>query len=98
MRTPVLLLALTAALATPLRDAAAADVLAIAPPAGVVAKPGTTAQIKFQVTVKPGYHIQANPVENPNLIPVTLQLDATDAAFAEEPVYPRAKRMRLPGD
>jgi DsbC/DsbD-like thiol-disulfide interchange protein len=48
--------------------------------------------------VKPGYHVQANPVENPSLIPITLQIDGARGISVGEPLYPTAKRLRLPGD
>ena len=61
-------------------------------------KAGAGAQIKVQIVVKPGYHVQANPVENPSLIPITLKVDASDDISVGEPLYPAAKRIRLPGD
>jgi DsbC/DsbD-like thiol-disulfide interchange protein len=48
--------------------------------------------------VKPGYHVQANPVENPSLIPITLKMDAAESVSVGEPLYPAPKRLRLPGD
>jgi thiol:disulfide interchange protein DsbD len=61
-------------------------------------KPGAGTHIAIQVAVKPGYHVQANPVENPDLIPITLKIDAAGSVSVGKPVYPAAKRMRLRGD
>jgi hypothetical protein len=50
------------------------------------------------VTVKPGYHVQANPVLNPDLIPLTLEIKPAPDARSGKPIYPPAKRLRLEGD
>ena len=76
----------------------ALEVVTVAPPSGVHLIPGGEARIALQVVVKPGYHVQANPVENPSLIPITLKVEAGDNASVGEPLYPASKRMRLPGD
>jgi DsbC/DsbD-like thiol-disulfide interchange protein len=91
-------LALCLALALSLGQARAADVLTVQTLPIASAKPGTTVQARFQITVKPGYHVQANPVENPNLIPITVKVDPGRGVRIGEPVYPNPKRMRLPGD
>jgi DsbC/DsbD-like thiol-disulfide interchange protein len=70
----------------------------VVPPSSVELRPGTSRQIALQVVVKPGYHVQANPVENPSLIPITLQMDGATGISVGEPLYPTAKRLRLPGD
>ncbi len=76
----------------------AADVLAIQVPRSIAAQPGSVVHVLIQLAVKPGYHVQANPVENPDLIPITLAVQPAAGVSTAEPVYPRAKRMRLPGD
>jgi len=76
----------------------ALEVVTVQSPARVEAEPGAGTRIAIQVAVKPGFHVQANPVENPDLIPITLKLDGAGNVSIGEPVYPAAKRMRLRGD
>lgn len=61
-------------------------------------RPGAGATLRVSVTVAPGYHVQANPVLNPYLIPLLLEVAGTPQVRAGAPVYPKAKRMRLSGD
>jgi len=91
-------LSLLAVLGASASAACALEVVSVVPPPGVEVKPGASARIALQVLVKPGYHVQANPVENPSLIPITLKMDAADNISVGEPLYPKAKRLRLPGD
>jgi DsbC/DsbD-like thiol-disulfide interchange protein len=98
MRRHLAVLSLGAALSAAPGIARAIEVVTVQPPPGVEVKPGAGTRIAIQVTVKPGYHVQANPVENPDLIPITLKLDAAGSVSVGDPVYPAAKRMRLPGD
>jgi len=79
-------------------DVLALEVVSVLPPPNVEVKPGVVARIAIQVVVKPGYHVQANPVENPSLIPITLKIDGAGPVSVGEPLYPAAKRLRLPGD
>ena len=76
----------------------AIEVVTVVPPSSVEVKPGAGTRIALQCVVKPGYHVQANPVENPSLIPITLKVDAVGSVSVGEPLYPAAKRLRLPGD
>lgn len=91
-------LAVLAALGGAPASAYAIEVVTVVPPSGVEVKPGARARIALQVVVRPGYHVQANPVENPSLIPITLKMDAAEGVSVEDPLYPTAKRLRLPGD
>jgi DsbC/DsbD-like thiol-disulfide interchange protein len=75
----------------------ALEVVTVVPPSSVEVKPGAGARIAVQVTVRPGYHVQANPVENPSLIPITLKIDPAEGISVGEPLYPTAKRLRLSG-
>jgi len=78
--------------------ARALEVVTVTPPSGVHLKPGGEARVAIQIVVKPGYHVQANPVENPSLIPITLKVESDANISIGEPRYPAAKRIRLPGD
>ena len=91
-------LAVLAALGATPAIARAIEVVTVVPPSTVEVKPGAGTRIALQVVVKPGYHVQANPVENPSLIPITLKMDAARSISVGEPVYPAPKRLRLPGD
>ena len=91
-------LAVFAALGGAPAGAYAIEVVTVVPPSSVQVKPGTETRIALRVVVKPGYHVQANPVENPSLIPITLKIDGAPGIFVGEPLYPAAKRLRLPGD
>jgi len=76
----------------------AIEVVTVVPPASLEVKPGVGTRLAVQVAVKSGYHVQANPVENPSLIPITLKLDPAENVSVGEPLYPAPKRLRLPGD
>ena len=77
--------------------AAAEDVVRVEPPALVVLRPGGEATAKIVVRVKRGFHVQANPVLNPDLIPIVLSFEDSGPARAGRPIYPAPKRMRLRG-
>lgn len=49
------------------------------------------------VQVKRGYHVQANPVLDPALIPITLTIESPMALEVGAPRYPAPKRFRLRG-
>ena len=78
--------------------ACALEVVRVVTPEEVRVRPGTGAQIMLHVVVRPGYHVQANPVENPSLIPITLGIEPVDHMVIGSPQYPAAKRLRLEGD
>jgi DsbC/DsbD-like thiol-disulfide interchange protein len=98
MSSRLAVLAVLTALGGVPASAYAIEVVTVVPPPGVAVKPGAGTRITLQVVVKPGYHVQANPVENPSLIPITLKIDGAKGISVGEPLYPTAKRMRLPGD
>ena len=58
---------------------------------------GESATLRVTVSIKPGYHVQANPVLNPALKPLLLTVQAPPSIRAGAPVYPQAKRLRLLG-
>jgi len=75
----------------------ALEVVTVLPPSGVELRPGADTRLAIQIMVKPGYHVQANPVENPSLIPITLKVDPVGKVSVGEPLYPASKRLKLPG-
>ncbi len=78
--------------------AASADGVAMILSANAAVKAGSAASVEVKVAVKRGYHVQANPVENPSLIPITLKIEPAAGVTVGKPVYPTAKRIRLQGD
>jgi len=51
----------------------------------------------IQVSVKRGYHVQANPVKNPSLVPIVLDVKPDEMVVPGPPVYPLSKKLRLDG-
>jgi DsbC/DsbD-like thiol-disulfide interchange protein len=49
------------------------------------------------VTITPGFHVQANPASEENLIPLTLTLPPHNGIAVGRPIYPAPKRHRLEG-
>ena len=98
IRRHLVALAVVAGLDAAPSTAHAIEVVTVQPAPSVEVKPGAGTRVALQVAVKSGYHVQANPVENPDLIPIALKVDAAGSVSVEDPVYPAAKRMRLPGD
>lgn len=58
---------------------------------------GARAVARVDLRVKPGYHVQANPVLDPALIPITLTMEPAEGFDLGSPRYPAAKRFRLRG-
>lgn len=96
IRALALLAAATLALVVP-TAAAEFEVARVIAPVGVALPSGTLRQVKFDVIVKPGYHVQANPAAYPNLIPIVLSLTPASGVAVGKPVYPKPKRLRLEG-
>jgi hypothetical protein len=58
---------------------------------------GARAVARVELRVKPGYHVQANPVLDPALIPITLTMGQAEGFDLGAPRYPPATRFRLQG-
>lgn len=58
---------------------------------------GGTAEARVSITIVPGFHVQANPASQPNLIPLRLELRARPPLKLGSPVYPPGKPHRLQG-
>lgn len=58
---------------------------------------GAQAVARVDVRVKSGYHVQANPVLDPALIPITLAMEPAQGFDLGAPRYPGARRFRLQG-
>lgn len=62
-----------------------------------ILKKGTKDTINVEITVKDGYHIQANKVNDESLIPATLSVTPTLEFAVDVPVFPPHKLFRLEG-
>lgn len=58
---------------------------------------GARGVARVHLRVRPGYHVQANPVLDPALIPITLTMAKADGFDMGAPRYPPARRFRLQG-
>jgi hypothetical protein len=94
---PLLVAGLAWALAATAADAALTHVATVAAEEAPTVRAGESATLRVTVTIKPGYHVQANPVLNPALKPLLLTVQAPPSIRAGAPVYPQAKRLRLTG-
>lgn len=72
--------------------------LHLQPAQPVEIKGGATATAEVRATVIPGYHVQANPVLNPYLKPIVLEVPSSGGIEIGKPAYPAPKRMRLEGE
>lgn len=92
----------TAALAVLLAASAAASgaepgVVEILRTPAVELRSGARAVARVDLRVKPGYHVQASPVLDPALIPITLTMEPAAGFDLGVPRYPAARRFRLQG-
>ena len=60
-------------------------------------KPGASVTAVVQFKIEPGYHVQANPTSEPNLIPAVLKLDPAAGLVWSPPTYPAAKEEKVAG-
>ena len=72
-------------------------VVTLTQPASVTLVPGSKGEGRLTVTVKNGYHVQANPASEPNLIPLRLEMKSDSRVRAGQPIYPSGKPYRLTG-
>lgn len=63
----------------------------------VVLNKGGNGIVKIDVEVAKEFHVQANPASQPNLIPTTLTLDATEGLKTGAPEYPKGEGYKLAG-
>ena len=58
-------------------------------------KPGKKGEATVSISIEDIFHIQSNPVSQPNLIPTTLTISSKDGLEAGTIVYPAGKKFRL---
>ena len=66
-------------------------------PVEVSVGPGQSVDSQISVTVKSGYHVQANPASESYLIATKLELKPTEGIEASNPVYPKGQPYKLEG-
>ena len=63
----------------------------------VTVQAGKRAEIRVFVSVKKGYHIQANHVNDEFIRPTTMEIKAQEIVITEKQTFPQSKKFRLPG-
>jgi len=63
----------------------------------VSAKAGSAAELRVNVRVSEGWHVQANPPSEDYLIPTKLELTASEGIAVDKVTYPASKKFRLQG-
>jgi hypothetical protein len=59
--------------------------------------PGEEKQLIVSFLIKAGYHIQANRVNDENLIPTKLSFESAEGLIIGDPVYPDADEFKMEG-
>jgi hypothetical protein len=75
----------------------APPVVSVSPPVELVLAPGAAAEARLEVTIKQGFHIQANPASEKYLVPARLELDENPRLRLGQPTYPPGRPHRLKG-
>jgi hypothetical protein len=78
-------------------SAQASDVVRVQVPKSIEATAGKATVAEVQVIVRPGFHVQANPVRNRFLKPIVLEVPSTRVVATGAPIYPPNKILRLEG-
>ena len=66
-------------------------------PVEVSVSPGETAESQITVTVKNGYHVQANPASESYLIATKLEVKPAEGIETSSPIYPKGQPYKLEG-
>jgi DsbC/DsbD-like thiol-disulfide interchange protein len=72
-------------------------VVSVTSPAPAKLAPGARAEVRFSVTVKKGFHVQANPASEPYLVPLRLEMKSDSRVRIAKTHYPPGKPWRLTG-
>ena len=73
------------------------DVLRVQVPGEIQCAAGKATVVEVQMSVRAGFHVQANPVRNRFLKPIVLDVPTTQTVVTGPPRYPESKIMRLDG-
>ena len=63
----------------------------------VTVQAGKRAEIAVSVSVKKGYHIQANHVKDEFIIPTTIEMETQEIVVTEKQIFPQTKEFKLAG-
>jgi DsbC/DsbD-like thiol-disulfide interchange protein len=77
--------------------AASEPIVTLRPPEELKLKPAEARDAALEITIRDGFHIQANPAANEFLIPLTIAVETTEALSTGAPRYPPPSRYRLEG-
>lgn len=69
----------------------------LAHPAAVRVGQGAEQRARIELEVADGFHVQANPAAQPNLVPVRLVISVVPGLTVGSPRYPPGVRFRLQG-
>ena len=78
----------------PINAVAQTNVLLVPKPEPVVAKAGTTVEVKLPLQLRDGYHVNTNKPPDPYLIPLRLTWDPGPITVAEV-VYPKPETHKV---
>lgn len=81
----------------PCKEQTSADSIVKVNAPDVTAYPGKSGKIHIYVTVKKGYHIQANKVNDEFIIPTTLEINTGGIITTGKQSFPAGKKIRLEG-
>jgi hypothetical protein len=66
-------------------------------PVEVSVSPGNSVESQISITVKSGYHVQANPASESYLIATKLELKPAEGIEPSDPIYPKGQPYKLEG-
>ena len=75
-------------------DKATSSILQVEPEKNTVIRAGEQELLSLSIQLENGYHIQANEVPDPNLIPMQLTLESNAQIIAGEPIFPNWKETK----
>ena len=81
----------------PCSDQAVADNIVQVTVPEVIVHAGKTATINMYVSIKKGYHIQANKVIDGFIVPTTIEIENHEIITTGEYVFPICKKFKLEG-
>jgi hypothetical protein len=81
----------------PCKEQASADSIVKINAPEVIADAGKSGEIHIYVTIKKGFHIQANKVNDDFIIPTTLEINTGEIIETGKQSFPSGKKFRLQG-
>lgn len=81
----------------PCNDQAIGDSIVTVTVPEIIVQAGNSGTINVQVSIKKGYHIQANKVNDEFIIPTTIEIDGREIITTGEQLFPESKKFKLEG-